>query len=51
MTAIARYDSLSSNRSQFLNLAEQATKLTLPYLIRGEEEHNGGAKDLITPWQ
>ena len=51
MTAIARYDSLSSNRSQFLNLAEQATKLTLPYLIRGEEEHNGSAKDLITPWQ
>jgi len=51
MTAIARYDSLSSNRSQFLNIAEQATKLTLPYLIRGEEEHNGSAKDLITPWQ
>jgi len=51
MTAKARYDSLSSNRSQFLNIAEQATKLTLPYLIRGEEEHNGSAKDLITPWQ
>ena len=51
MTAQARYDTLSSHRSQFLNLAEQATKLTLPYLIRGEEEHNGGAKDLITPWQ
>ena len=51
MTAKARYDALSSDRSQFLNIAEQATKLTLPYLVRGEEDHNGGARTLITPWQ
>ena len=51
MTAKARYDALSSDRSQFLNIAEQATKLTLPYLVRGEEEHNGGARNLTTPWQ
>ena len=51
MNAKTRYDNLSSERSQFLNIAEQATKLTLPYLIRGEEEHNKGARDLPTPWQ
>ena len=37
MTAKARYDVLSTDRSHFLRLAEEATKLTLPYLIRGEE--------------
>tara|TARA_B100000212_G_scaffold184564_1_gene139164 strand:+ start:1946 stop:3556 length:1611 start_codon:yes stop_codon:yes gene_type:complete len=51
MTAKARYDALSSDRSQFLNVAEQATKLTLPYLIRGEENYSGGARNLVTPWQ
>ena len=51
MTAKSRYDSLSSDRSQFLNEAEEATKLTLPYLIRGHEEHVRGMKQLITPWQ
>lgn len=51
MTAKSRYDALSSDRSQFLNIAEQATKLTLPYLVRGEEDHNGGARNLTTPWQ
>jgi len=51
MTAKSRYDSLSSDRSQFLNVAKQATDLTLPYLVRGEEEQSHGAKNLITPWQ
>ena len=51
MTAKSRYDSLSSDRSQFLNVAKQATELTLPYLVRGEEEQSKGAKNLITPWQ
>ena len=51
MTAKSRYDSLSSDRSQFLNEAEEAGKLTLPYLIRGHEEHVRGMKQLITPWQ
>ena len=51
MTAKSRYDSLSSDRSQFLNEAEEAGKLTLPYLIRGHEEHAQGMKQLITPWQ
>ena len=51
MSARTRYDSLASERSQFLNIAEDAAKLTIPYLIRGEEEYNYGAKNLSTPWQ
>ena len=51
MTAKSRYDFLSSYRSQFLTEAEDASKLTLPYLIRGHEEHTRGMKQLKTPWQ
>ena len=51
MSAKTRYDVLSSDRSQFLNEAEQASKLTLPYLIRGHEEHTSGMKNLLTPYQ
>jgi hypothetical protein len=51
MSAKTRYDALSSDRSQFLNEAEQASKLTLPYLIRGQEEHISGMKNLLTPYQ
>jgi len=51
MTAKQRYDYLSSERSQFLTEAEEAGKLTLPYLIRGHEEHAKGMKQLSTPWQ
>jgi len=51
MTAKSRYDYLSSDRSQFLTEAEDASKLTLPYLIRGHEEHSKGMKQLLTPWQ
>ena len=50
-TAKERYDSLSSARTQFLTEAEDASKLTLPYLIRGHEEYGGGMKQLPTPWQ
>ena len=51
MSAKERYDYLSSDRSQFLNEAEDASKLTLPYLIRGHEDTRGGMKQLPTPWQ
>jgi len=51
MTAKSRYDNLSSDRSQFLTEAEDATKLTLPYLIRGHEDDQKGMKQLKTPWQ
>ena len=51
MNAKKRYDSLSSQRSQFLNVAEKSGRLTLPYLIRGEEDPTGGMRNLKTPWQ
>ena len=50
-TAKERYDYLSTARTQFLNEAEDASKLTLPYLIRGQEEYQLGMKQLPTPWQ
>ena len=51
MTARARYDALSSSRSQFLNTARQAAELTLPYLIREDEHTTKSALKLTTPWQ
>ena len=51
MSAKQRYDRLSSDRSQFHNVARQAAELTLPYLVREDEAYTKGAKKLITPWQ
>ena len=52
MSAKSRYDYLSTQRSQFLNDAEEASELTLPYLIRGQEEDSSmSMKNLSTPWQ
>ena len=51
MSAKERYDYLSSDRSQFLSEAEDATKLTLPYLIRGHEENTKGMQQFKPPWQ
>ena len=50
MTAKTRYDSLVSNRSQYLNEATAAAKLTLPYLIR-EDDSSHGMRKVTTPWQ
>ena len=50
-TAKERYDYLAGERTQFLSEAEDASKLTLPYLIRGHEERSKGMKHLKTPWQ
>ncbi len=50
MTAKKRYDILSSDRSQYLNTAEEASKLTLPYLIQ-QDVNTKGARTLVTPWQ
>jgi len=50
-TAKERYDYLSSDRSQFLSEAKEASELTLPYLISGHEENTKGMKSLKTPWQ
>ena len=51
MSARTRYDNLSSDRSQFLEEARQASELTLPYLVRGHEEYTVGMKQLKTPYQ
>jgi hypothetical protein len=45
-----RYDALSSTRSQYLNIAEHASSLTLPYLVREDETYNRSARNLITPY-
>jgi hypothetical protein len=51
MNARKRYDELCSERSQFLSEAEECARLTLPYLVRGHEEHVTGMKQFKTPWQ
>ena len=51
MSARERYVKLSSDRSQFLDTAKRAAELTLPYLIRDEEDYNKSSKVLKTPWQ
>jgi len=45
-----RYDSLTKNRTQFLDVAVQCSKLTLPYLIQNDEGRTTHIK-LDTPWQ
>ena len=51
MTARKRYDALVGYRSEYLTQADVAARLTLPYLIRDEEQFRGGTHDLKTPWQ
>ena len=50
-SAKSRYDYLQADRAQFLDMARQASDLTLPYLIRGQEDYTKGARNLKTPWQ
>ena len=49
-TAKSRYDALTSGRNQFLQTAVDASKLTLPYLIKQDEE-DSNYKTLLTRWQ
>ena len=52
MKAKARYDVLTKYRTQFLDTAVQCSRLTLPTLIR--EDDDGGRSThsrLVTPWQ
>ena len=49
-TAKSRYDALASGRNQFLQTAIDASKLTIPYLMKHDEE-DANYKTLITPWQ
>ena len=51
MTAKKRYDALAAYRSEYLDQADVSARLTLPYLIRDEEQYRGGTRDLNTPWQ
>ena len=50
MTAQSRYEALSSDRNQFLQSAIDASKLTLPYLIK-QDEDNSSHKTLVNPYQ
>ena len=50
MSAKTRYDILSSDRSQYLNTADEASKLTIPYLI-DQTEDSVGKRVTKTPWQ
>lgn len=51
MPAKQRYDALASDRSQFLDQAYESSRLTLPYLIRQDEDYKRGMRNLPTPWQ
>ena len=51
MAAKDRYDVLQSDRQQFLDKAWEASQLTLPYLIRRDDDYTKGTKVLKTPWQ
>ena len=51
MTAKKRYDALIGYRSEYLSQADTAARLTLPHLIRDEEQFRGATRDVKTPWQ
>ena len=50
MSAAQRYNQLTSDRQQFLDIAYQCSQLTLPYLIVRDNE-NTTHRPLTTPWQ
>ena len=50
MTAKQRYDYLRSYRDDFLDKAVEASRLTLPYLIK-QDDDNSNHKNLKSPWQ
>ena len=45
-----RYQELTSGRTQFLDTARECSRLTLPYLIK-DDDNNETHKTLVTPWQ
>lgn len=51
MSAKQRYDFLTGDRSQYLNVARRASDLTLPYLIREDDDFTKQAQPLPSPWQ
>ena len=50
MKARLRYNELQSERQQFLDIAHECSQLTLPYLIKRQDD-NSQHKPLKTPWQ
>ena len=48
--ARARYSQLMSGRTQFLDMAEECSQLTLPYLVTQDENYKG-KKTLLQPYQ
>ena len=48
--AKARYDKLSSDRAQFLDMAVECSELTLPYLVTRDDNFKG-KRILQQPWQ
>ena len=51
MKAKERYAALSTQRSQFLDVAVECSELTLPYLIQHDLRQRGNTKSLVQPWQ
>ena len=50
MSAKERYDALASDRTQYLDVARQASELTIPYLVHDDDTATG-ARKLVSPWQ
>ena len=48
--AKARYSQLTSGRTQFLDMAEECSQLTLPYLVTQDDNYKG-KRTLIQPYQ
>lgn len=46
-----RYETLRGVRAMFLDVAREASRLTLPYLIKYDSDYTETHKTLITPWQ
>ncbi len=51
MNAKERYEQLQGDRSSFLSAARRASDLTLPYLVRDDNEYTKSMEVLVTPWQ
>ena len=51
MKARDRYQVLRGARSQFLDVARECSRLTLPYLIKDDDDARETHKRLRTPWQ
>jgi len=51
ISARARYQELFTTRTEFLDVAVECAKLTLPYLIKDDHSYNESHKNLHTPWQ